>query len=50
MSAVSAQSLIHTEALAIDDCWNPIGIYGDQSFPVFPVPILCLLSSLYLLR
>ena len=41
MSAVSAQSLIHTDALAIDDCWNRIGIYGDKSCPVLPEHIHC---------
>ena len=47
MSAVSAQSLIHTEALAIDDCWNRIGIYGDKSCPVLPEHIHCRNCSVY---
>lgn len=48
MSAVSAQSLIHTDALAIDDCWNRIGIYGDKSCPVLPEHIHCRNCSVYL--
>ena len=47
MSALSAQSLIHTEALAIDDCWNRIGIYGDKSCPVLPEHIHCRNCSVY---
>ena len=47
MSAVSAQSLIHTDALAIDDCWNRIGIYGDKSCPVLPEHIHCRNCSVY---
>ena len=47
MSAVSAQSLIHTEALAIDDCWNRIGIYGDKSCPRLPEHIHCRNCSVY---
>ena len=47
MSAVAAQSLIHTEALAIDDCWNRIGIYGDKSCPVLPEHIHCRNCSVY---
>ena len=47
MSALSAQSLIHTEALAIDDCWNRIGIYGDKSCPVLPEQIHCRNCSVY---
>lgn len=47
MSAVSAQSLIHTEALAIDDCWNRIGIYGDKSCAVLPEHIHCRNCSVY---
>ena len=31
MSALAAQSLIHSEAQAIDDCWNRIGLHGDRS-------------------
>ena len=47
MSAVSAQSLIHTEALAIDDCWNRIGIHGDKSCAVLPEHIHCRNCSVY---
>ncbi|WP_324833072.1 chemotaxis protein CheW [Pseudomonas saxonica] len=47
MSALSAQSLIHTEALAIDDCWNRIGIYGDKSCPVLLEHIHCRNCSVY---
>lgn len=41
MSALAAQSLIHSEAQAIDDCWNRIGIYGDKSCPLLPQHIHC---------
>lgn len=31
MSGLTTQSLIHSQAHAIDDCWNRIGVYGDKN-------------------
>ena len=47
MSALAAQSLIHSEAQAIDDCWNRIGIYGDKSCTVLPQHIHCRNCAVY---
>lgn len=47
MNGLSAQSLIHTEAQTIDDCWNRIGVYGDKSCPLLPAHIHCRNCSVY---
>ncbi|MES2870574.1 MAG: chemotaxis protein CheW [Pseudomonadota bacterium] len=47
MSGLTAQSLIHTEAQAIDDCWNRIGIYGDKACPLLAQHIHCRNCSVY---
>jgi len=47
MRGLSAQSLIHDEAQAIDDCWNRIGIYGDKSCPLLPEHIHCRNCAVY---
>jgi len=47
MSGLTAQSLIHTEAQAIDDCWNRIGIYGDKSCPLLAQHIHCRNCAVY---
>ncbi|MEC4166621.1 MULTISPECIES: chemotaxis protein CheW [unclassified Pseudomonas] len=47
MSTLAAQSLIHSEAQAIDDCWNRIGIYGDKSCTVLPQHIHCRNCAVY---
>lgn len=43
----SAQSLIHREAEAIDDCWNRIGIYGDKTCPLLDEHIHCRNCTVY---
>lgn len=47
MSGLAAQRLIHTEAQAIDDCWNRIGIYGDKSCALLPEHIHCRNCAVY---
>lgn len=47
MSGLAAQYLIHTEAQAIDDCWNRIGIYGDKSCTLLPEHIHCRNCAVY---
>ena len=47
MNGLSAQSLIHTEAQTIDDCWNRIGVYGDKSCPLLPQHIHCRNCAVY---
>ncbi|PAA11680.1 chemotaxis protein CheW [Pseudomonas fragi] len=47
MSALAAQSLIHSEAQAVDDCWNRIGIYGDKSCTLLPQHIHCRNCAVY---
>ncbi len=47
MSTLAAQSLIHSEAQAIDDCWNRIGIHGDKSCPLLEEHIHCRNCSVY---
>ena len=47
MNGLSAQSLIHTEAQTIDDCWNRIGVHGDKSCPLLPQHIHCRNCAVY---
>ena len=47
MSGLTAQSLIHSEAQAIDDCWNRIGIYGDKSCSLLVQHIHCRNCAVY---
>ena len=47
MNGLTAQSLIHTEALASDDCWNRIGVYGNKSCPLLTEHIHCRNCSVY---
>ena len=47
MSALAAQSLIHAEAQAIDDCWNRMGIYGDKSCPLLAQHVHCRNCAVY---
>lgn len=47
MSGLTTQSLIHAEAIDIDDCWNRIGIYGDKSCPLLAEHIHCRNCSVY---
>ena len=47
MSGLTAQSLIHSEAQAIDDCWNRIGIYGDKSCSLLAQHIHCRNCAVY---
>ena len=47
MNGLSAQNLIHSEAQAIDDCWNRIGIFGDKSCPLLEQHIHCRNCAVY---
>lgn len=47
MNASDTLSVTHEDAQAIDDCWNRIGIHGDQSCPLLSEHIHCRNCAVY---
>lgn len=47
MNAADTLSVTHEDALAIDDCWNRIGIHGDKSCPLLSEHIHCRNCAVY---
>lgn len=47
MTASDTFSVTHEDAQAIDDCWNRIGIHGDQSCPLLSEHIHCRNCAVY---
>ncbi len=47
MSGSANDNLTHDDALAIDDCWNRIGVHGDKSCPLLAEHIHCRNCAVY---
>ncbi|PQP01299.1 chemotaxis protein CheW [Pseudomonas frederiksbergensis] len=47
MNVSDTLSVTHEDAQAIDDCWNRIGIHGDQSCPLLSDHIHCRNCAVY---
>ncbi|WP_349746531.1 chemotaxis protein CheW [Pseudomonas frederiksbergensis] len=47
MNASDTLNVTHKDAQAIDDCWNRIGIHGDQSCPLLSEHIHCRNCAVY---
>lgn len=47
MSGSAFYNVTHDDAQAIDDCWNRIGVHGDQSCPLLVEHIHCRNCSVY---
>jgi len=47
MNASDSFSVIHKDAMHIDDCWNRIGVHGDKSCPLLSEHIHCRNCAVY---